>query len=105
MNNARNDWKCQKCGDDSGWSALLADAEKHLAKAGFTVSDDLLSSADYCPECFWELVTGNEPTPDLLPTMRRKRGYGVSNIPPGKYGPYDDTSPGDENYVRKLEGD
>jgi len=50
-------------------------------------------------------VTGNEPTPDLLPTIRRKRGYGVSNVPLGNYGPYDDTSPGDENYVRRLEGD
>jgi len=52
MSSPNNDWTLRKCGDDSGWSALLADAEKHLAKAGFTVYDDSLSSADFCPECF-----------------------------------------------------
>ncbi|WP_298864385.1 hypothetical protein [uncultured Gimesia sp.] len=50
------------------------------------------------------MTTGDEPTPDLLPTMRRRRGYGVSKVLPGKYGPYDDTSPGDENATRAREG-
>lgn len=103
MNQRTDSWKCEKCDDDSGWSALLANAERHLAQAGFHVPNSL-SAADFCPECFWELTTGDEPTPDLLPTMRRRRGYGVSKVLPGKYGPYDDTSPGDENATRAREG-
>ncbi|WP_013627287.1 hypothetical protein [Rubinisphaera brasiliensis] len=97
-------WSCQKCGDENGWSALLNDAEKYLAQAGFSASNSI-SAADYCPECFWEMVTGSEPTRDLLPTMQEKRGYGVWKVPPGKYGPYDDTSPGDENATRAREGE
>ena len=97
--------ECKKCGDDSGWSALDAEVESYLAKAGFRIPDDSLSADDYCPECLWELVTGNEPTVDLLPTMLTKRGYGVVNAPAGKYGPYDDTSPGHENATRAREGD
>lgn len=93
-----------QCGDDSGWSAATAEAEKHLARAGVKIPADALSAVDCCPECFWELVTGKEPTQDLLPTMLR-RGWGIDNLSAGKYGPHDDTSPGDENYVRQLEED
>ena len=105
MNNPQDDWKYQKCGDDRCWSAMLSDTEKYLSKSRLALTDDALSSADYCPECFWFLVTGKEPTPDELPIMREQRGYGINKVPPGKYGPYDDTSPGDENATRAREGE
>jgi len=104
MDQQTGSWRCKLCGDDSGRTALLAKVDEYLTQAGFRVPSSK-SLADYCPECFWEKVTKKEPTPDVLPTMLEKRGYGVNKVPPGKYGPYDDTSPGDENATRASEGD
>lgn len=98
-------WTCQKCGDDECWSALLAGTEQILSDGLLAMAPIDVSSADYCPDCFWCLVTGEEPTPDLLPTMRERRGYGVSNVQPGRSGPHDDTSPGYDDATRKREGD
>ncbi len=76
-------WRCRECGD-SGWSADLVDVEEHLARVGVEVDDLVPASVDYCPECYWELVTGSEPTPDVLPAMVG-RTFDVDSIPAHRY--------------------
>lgn len=84
-------WRCLECGD-SGWSADRADVEEHLARFGIETDELTPQPVDYCPECYWELVTGLEPTPDVLPSMIGQT-FDVDRIPAHSYA--DDVPDGD----------
>lgn len=101
----REEWTCGSRGCDEIVSAAMANVDKDLSFEGHRRYHETISPHDYCPECYWELVTG-EPHPKWweLPG-RRRQGHGIDNVQPGKYGPSDDTSPGDENVTRRREGD
>jgi hypothetical protein len=56
----------------------------------------------YCPECYWELVTGSEPTPDVLPPMIG-RTFDVDSIPAHRYDWDDNVYPVDETGYRPVQ--
>jgi len=83
-------WRCH-CGDDTQ-SAAVAGTDRQLEEYGYSTLG--VDATQMCPACFWESVTGKPPPADLLP----------SGPPAGSYGPYkDDTSPGWDDMIRRLE--
>ncbi len=83
--------QCLCCGDDVP-SAAVEGTDRRLESEGYSTSE--VDAIRLCPACFWEKVTGNPPPDDMLPPAP----------PAGRYGPYkDDTSPGWDNMVRRLE--
>ncbi len=76
-------WRCRECGDSS-WSADLAEVEEHLARVGVEPGDHSFASVDYCPECYWELVTGSEPSSDVFPATIG-RTFDIDSIPSYRY--------------------
>lgn len=93
-------WRCLECGD-TGWAADRADVEEHLARVGVELGDLAPSSIDYCPECYWELVTGSEPTLDVLPPMIIGRTLDVDSVPAHRHELDDDAPSTSDNWPRR----
>ena len=98
-------WHCRSCGCRDGVSAALANVDKDLRFNIDRPNHDKYSPHEFCPECYWEKITGTGPPKYWEVSGRRREGHGIENVRPGHYGPHDDTSPGYDDATRKREGD
>jgi len=101
----RDQWQCSSLGCDDVVSARIAGVHDFAERCGVDVDDLDISPDDYCPECYSEKVLPESEFRWWFASGRRQEGHGVENVRPGRYGPCDDTSPGDEDCTRRREGD